>query len=93
VDLALALLSLTSIRPWLKAVVAVLSLPYSMLAFAAGELFVGCALEIACESSSTPTSAMTIDQAKSFVQKHGSCSHWAKARCVDRCGPAGPTNL
>ncbi len=27
--------------------------------------------EIACESSSTPTSAMTIDQAKSFVQKHG----------------------
>jgi hypothetical protein len=42
--LALALLSLTSIRPWLKAVVAVLSLPYSMLAFAAGELFVGCAL-------------------------------------------------
>ena len=42
--LALALLSLTSIRPWLKAVVAALSLPYSMLAFAAGELFVGCAL-------------------------------------------------
>ncbi len=42
--LALALLSLTSIRPWLKAAVAVLSLPYSMLAFAAGELFVGCAL-------------------------------------------------
>jgi len=42
--LALALLSLTSIRPWLKAAVAVLSVPYSMLAFAAGELFVGCAL-------------------------------------------------
>jgi len=42
--LALALFSFTSIRPWLKAAVAVLSLPYSMLAFAAGELFVGCAL-------------------------------------------------
>lgn len=42
--LMLALLSLTSIRPWLKAVVAVLSIPYSMLAFTAGELFVGCAL-------------------------------------------------
>ena len=42
--LAVALLSSTSIRPWLKAVLAVLSLPYSMLAFAAGELFVGCAL-------------------------------------------------
>ena len=41
--LALALFSFTSIRPWLKAAVAVLSLPYSMLAFAAGELFVGCA--------------------------------------------------
>ena len=42
--LALALFSLTSVRPWLKAAVAVLSLPYSMLAFAAGEHFVGCAL-------------------------------------------------
>jgi len=42
--LALALFSFTSVRPWLKAVVAVLSVPYSMLAFAAGELFVGCAL-------------------------------------------------
>jgi hypothetical protein len=42
--LGLALFSFTSIRPWLKAVVAVLSVPYSMLAFAAGELFVGCAL-------------------------------------------------
>jgi len=42
--LALALFSLTSIRPWLKAAVAVLSVPYSMLAFAAGELFVGCVL-------------------------------------------------
>ena len=42
--LGLALFSSTSIRPWLKAVVAVLSVPYSMLAFAAGELFVGCAL-------------------------------------------------
>jgi hypothetical protein len=42
--LALALLSLASIRPWLKAVLAVLSVPYSMLAFTAGELFVGCAL-------------------------------------------------
>ena len=42
--LALSLFSFTSIRPWLKAAVAVLSVPYSMLAFAAGELFVGCAL-------------------------------------------------
>jgi len=42
--LALALFSLTSIRPWLKAAVAVLSLPYSMLAFTAGEFVVGCAL-------------------------------------------------
>ena len=42
--LALALFSLTSIRPWLKAAVAVLSVPYSMLAFAAGELFVGSVL-------------------------------------------------
>jgi hypothetical protein len=42
--LTLAMLSLTSIRPWLKAAVAVLSIPYSMLAFTAGELFVGCAL-------------------------------------------------
>jgi len=42
--LGLAMFSFTSIRPWLKAVVAVLSVPYSMLAFAAGELFVGCAL-------------------------------------------------
>ncbi len=42
--LALALFSLTSVRPWLKAAVAVLSLPYSMLAFTAGELVVGCAL-------------------------------------------------
>ena len=42
--LGLALFSLSSVRPWLKAAVAVLSVPYSMLAFAAGELFVGCAL-------------------------------------------------
>jgi hypothetical protein len=42
--LALALFSFAPIRPWLKAAVAVLSLPYSMLAFAAGEFFVGCAL-------------------------------------------------
>ena len=42
--LTLALLPLASIRPWLKAVMAVLSVPYSMLAFTAGELFVGCAL-------------------------------------------------
>jgi hypothetical protein len=42
--LTLALLPLASIRPWLKAAVAVLSIPYSMLAFTAGELFVGCAL-------------------------------------------------
>ncbi len=42
--LALALFSLTSVRPWLKVAVAVLSLPYSMLAFTAGELVVGCAL-------------------------------------------------
>ena len=42
--LALALFSFTSVRPWLKAAVAVLSVPYSMLAFAAGELFIGCAL-------------------------------------------------
>jgi hypothetical protein len=42
--LVLTLFSCTSTRPWLKAVVAVLSVPYSMLAFAAGELFIGCAL-------------------------------------------------
>ena len=42
--LALALFSLAPIRPWLKAAVGVLSIPYSMLAFTAGELFVGCAL-------------------------------------------------
>ena len=42
--LTLALFSLTSVRPWLKAAVAVASVPYSMLAFSAGELFVGCAL-------------------------------------------------
>jgi len=42
--LALGLFSFTSVRPWLKAAVAVLSVPYSMLAFAAGELFIGCAL-------------------------------------------------
>ena len=42
--LALTLFSCTSTHPWLKAAVAVLSVPYSMLAFAAGELFVGCAL-------------------------------------------------
>jgi len=42
--LTLALFSFASIRPWLKVAVAVLSLPYSMLAFTAGELFVGCAL-------------------------------------------------
>ena len=42
--LALALFSLASIHPGLKAVVAVLSVPYSMLAFTVGELFVGCAL-------------------------------------------------
>jgi hypothetical protein len=40
--LGLTLLSFSSIRPWLKVAVAVLSVPYSMLAFAAGELFVGC---------------------------------------------------
>ena len=37
--LGLALFSLSSIRPWLKTAVAVLSVPYSMLAFAAVELF------------------------------------------------------
>ncbi len=42
--LTLALLPLASIRPWLKAALAVLSVPYSMLAFTAGELFIGCAL-------------------------------------------------
>ena len=42
--LALALFSFTPVRPWLKAVVAVLSVPYSMLAFSVGELFIGCAL-------------------------------------------------
>jgi hypothetical protein len=42
--LGLALFSFTSVRPWLKIAVAVLSVPYSMLAFSAGELFVGCAL-------------------------------------------------
>jgi len=42
--LTLALLPLASIRPWLKIALAVLSIPYSMLAFAAGELFIGCAL-------------------------------------------------
>jgi hypothetical protein len=42
--LTLALFSLASLRPWLKVAVAVLSVPYSMLAFGAGELFVGCAL-------------------------------------------------
>jgi len=42
--LTLALLPLASIGPWLKAALAVLSVPYSMLAFAAGELFIGCAL-------------------------------------------------
>ena len=42
--LGLALFSFTSVRPWLKIAVAVVSVPYSMLAFSAGELFVGCAL-------------------------------------------------
>jgi len=42
--LGLALFSLTSVPPWLKISVAVVSVPYSMLAFSAGELFVGCAL-------------------------------------------------
>ncbi len=42
--LGLALFSFTSVRPWLKISVAVVSVPYSMLAFSAGELFVGCAL-------------------------------------------------
>jgi len=42
--LGLALFSFTSVPPWLKITVAVLSVPYSMLAFSAGELFVGCAL-------------------------------------------------
>jgi hypothetical protein len=42
--LGLALFSLCSIRPSLKAVVAVLSVPYSMLAFAVAEILVGCAL-------------------------------------------------
>src|SRR2546427_1094313 len=37
--LTLALLPLASIGPWLKAALAVLSIPYSMLAFAAGGLF------------------------------------------------------
>ena len=41
--LGLALFSFTSVRPWLKIAVAILSVPYSMLAFSAGELFVGCA--------------------------------------------------
>ena len=42
--LGIALFSLSSIRLWLKAAVAVLSVPYSMLAFAAAELVVECAL-------------------------------------------------
>jgi hypothetical protein len=42
--LGLALFSFTSVRPWLKIAVAVLSVPYSMLAFSAGELLVGCVL-------------------------------------------------
>ena len=42
--LGLALFSFSSIRPWLKAAVAVLSVPYSMVAFAAAELVVKCAL-------------------------------------------------
>jgi len=42
--LGLALFSFTSVRPWLKIAVAVASVPYSMLAFSAGELLVGCAL-------------------------------------------------
>jgi hypothetical protein len=37
----LALFSSSSVRPWLKAGVAVVSVPYSILAFAAGDLFVG----------------------------------------------------
>jgi hypothetical protein len=37
----LALFSSFSIRPWLKAAVAVVSVPYSILAFAAEDLFVG----------------------------------------------------
>jgi len=80
--LTLALLPLASIRPWLKAVMAVLSVPYSMLAFTAGELFVGCALGNCLDNpGSANTGAMTVDQAKSFVQKHGSCSYRAKVRC------------
>src|SRR5712664_4189757 len=42
--LGLALFSFTSVRPWLRIAVAVVSVPYSMLVFSAGELFVGCAL-------------------------------------------------
>ena len=42
--LTLALLPLVSMGPWLKAALAVLSVPYSMLAFTAGEIFIGCAL-------------------------------------------------
>jgi hypothetical protein len=42
--LGLALFSFSSLRPSLKVVVAVLSVPYSMLAFAAAEILVGCAL-------------------------------------------------
>lgn len=42
--LGLALFSLCSIRPSLKVVVAVVSVPYSMLAFAVAEILVGCAL-------------------------------------------------
>lgn len=37
----LALFSSSSVRPWLKAAVAVVSVPYSILAFAAGDRFVG----------------------------------------------------
>ena len=42
--LGLALFSFASVRPWLRIAVAVVSVPYSMLVFSAGELFVGCAL-------------------------------------------------
>lgn len=37
----LAFFSSSCVRPWLKAAVAVLSVPYSILAFAAADLFVG----------------------------------------------------
>jgi len=51
--LALSLFSFTSIRPWLKAAVAVLSVPYSMLAFAAGGALRRVCLGIAYDFGST----------------------------------------